>query len=54
MDYKTKLWKRSERSWATTITHQLLYNLDMEKKYNVIWQYADKIGKWTVSFEEIE
>ncbi len=54
MKLETKLWKRSQKSWATTIPHPLLYNLDMEKEYKVIWQFDDKIGKWTVSFEEIE
>ena len=53
MDIETKLWKRSQRSYATTIPHLALLNLDIEnKKYKVIWQFDDKIGKWTVSFEE--
>ncbi|MEE9152265.1 MAG: hypothetical protein V3U20_10610 [Thermoplasmata archaeon] len=55
MDIETTLWKRSQRSYATTIPHLTLLNLDIEnKKYKVIWQYDDKIEKWTVSFEEIE
>jgi hypothetical protein len=53
MDIETKLWKRSKRSWATTIPHIALLNLDLEnKKYKVIWKWNEREGKWTVEFEE--
>jgi hypothetical protein len=53
MNLETKLWKRSQRSYATTIPHIALLNLSPESnKYKVIWQYNDKIGKWTIEFEE--
>ncbi|NIQ16179.1 MAG: hypothetical protein GTO02_17835 [Candidatus Dadabacteria bacterium] len=40
---------------ATTIPHLALLNLDVKnKEYTVIWEFNNKIGKWTVSFEEAE
>jgi hypothetical protein len=54
MNLETKLWPRSQRSYATTIPHLALLNLDLEKhKYKVIWQWNEKIGKWTIEFEEV-
>ena len=42
-------------SFATTVPHIVLLNLDPEsKRYNVIWEFNEKIGKWTVELEEIE
>ncbi len=42
-------------SFATTIPHIVLLNLDPNSyKYNVIWEFNEKVGKWTVGFEEIE
>ena len=52
MEFRTKLWKRGN-SFATTIPHIVLLNLDMSKKYKVVWEYDDRSGKWTVSLEEI-
>ncbi|MDI6903636.1 MAG: hypothetical protein QMC77_07875 [Methanocellales archaeon] len=50
MKFKTKLWKRGKMSFATTVPHIVLLNLDPEsKKYNVIWEYDDRSDKWTVS-----
>ncbi|MDI6640632.1 MAG: hypothetical protein QMD78_07410, partial [Methanocellales archaeon] len=55
MKFRTKLWKRGPKSFASTIPHIVLLNLDpAEKEYNVIWEYDDRSDKWTVSFEEIE
>jgi hypothetical protein len=54
MDIETKLWKRSKRSWATTIPHVALLNLDLENnKYKVIWKWGERAGMWTVAFEEM-
>jgi hypothetical protein len=54
MNFETKLWKRSNRSWATTIPHVCLFNLDLENnKYKVIWKFNERVGKWTVVFEEM-
>jgi hypothetical protein len=53
MNFETKLWKRSARSWATTIPHVCLLNLDLENnKYKVIWKWSVKAGNLTVEFEE--
>ncbi len=53
MKFETKLWKRSEKSYATTIPHLALLNLDVEnKKYNVVWEFNEKAGKWCIGFEE--
>ncbi len=43
MIFKTKLWKRGQNSYATTIPHVALLNLDLEnQKYNVVWDITDK------------
>jgi hypothetical protein len=54
MEFKTKLWQRGIKSFATTVPHIALLNLDPgSKKYNVVWQFNDRMNKWTVSFEEV-
>jgi hypothetical protein len=54
MNIETALWKRSQHSYATTIPHVALLNLDVEnKRYKVIWNFNEKIGKWTIGFEEV-
>ena len=54
MRFGTKLWKRGKMSFATTVPHIVLLNLDPEsKKYNVIWEFNEKIDKWAVTIEEI-
>ena len=47
MKFKTKLWKRSEKSFASTIPHIALLSMNEEKKYEIIWEYNEEIGKWT-------
>ncbi|MBU2617365.1 MAG: hypothetical protein KKI07_01630 [Euryarchaeota archaeon] len=55
MGFRTKLWKRGKMSFAATVPHIVLLNLDPEsKKYNVIREYDDRSDRWTVSLEEIE
>ncbi len=40
-------------SFATTIPRIVLLNLDPESKdYKVVWEFNEKVGKWTVGFEE--
>ncbi len=35
------------------IPHIVLLNLNPEyKDYKVVWEFNEKIGKWTVGFEE--
>jgi hypothetical protein len=52
MKFKTKLWKRSSKSFATTIPHIVLLSMDESKKHNVIWEYNSKLGKWTCEIKE--
>lgn len=47
MKFKTKLWKRSEKSFASTIPHIALLSMDEEKNHEVVWEYNAQIGKWT-------
>ncbi len=40
-------------SFATTIPHTVLLNLyPKSKDCRVVWEFNEKIGKWTVGFEE--
>ena len=54
MKFKTKLWKRSKKSWATTIPHIALLEMDEDKDYEVEWEFNKELGKWTFSLKEIE
>ncbi len=41
-------------SFATTVHHIVLLNLDpASKDYEVVWEFNEKVGKWTVGFEEM-
>lgn len=53
MKFKTKLWRRSEKSFATTIPQALLFLLEPDKKYNVEWIYNPRLKKWIVDFIEV-
>ena len=52
MKFLTKLWKRSQKSFATTIPHIVLLHLNEDKDYNVVWEYNSNVNKWTVTFKE--
>ena len=52
MKFRTKLWRRSEKSFATTIPQAMLFLLDADKKYRVEWIFDAKQGKWYVDFLE--
>ncbi len=52
MKFKTKLWKRSKKSFATTIPHVVLLAMDEDKDHNVIWEYNEKLKKWTMELKE--
>jgi len=52
MNFSTKLWHRSKKSFATTIPQALLFLLDPNKKYNVEWVYDLKNKMWCVGFIE--
>jgi hypothetical protein len=52
MKFNTKLWKRSPKSFATTIPHIALLSLDETKNYDVVWEFDQSIQKWTFSLKE--
>jgi len=54
MKIKTKLWKRSPSSFATTIPRVALLPLDEDKRYDVIWEYDKETDSWKVRFKEAE
>jgi hypothetical protein len=47
--FPTKLWKRSKKSFATTIPHVVLLDLDEDKQHNVVWEYDASLKKWTIA-----
>lgn len=52
MKFLTRLWKRSEKSFASTIPHIALLDMDESKKYDVVWEFNKKINKWTFELKE--
>lgn len=54
MDIKTKLWKRGQNSFATTVPQNilLLRNVDVSEPVNIVWSVDLGTGKFTVEFEE--
>ena len=52
MKFETKLWQRSEKSFATTIPQALLFMIDTSKKYDVEWSFNPSIKKWFFDFKE--
>ena len=45
MKFKTKLWKRKGKSFATTIPQVVCSFLDLKKKYEVEWKLEGKKKK---------
>jgi len=45
------LYKRGS-SFETTVPMQLLFALDKNKKYNVVFSYDSYTNKWYIQFEE--
>ena len=52
MKFRTKLWKRSKKSYATTIPHIVLLSMNESKDHDVVWEFDSKIQKWTMSLKE--
>jgi len=50
-EFKRKLYKRGS-SFETTIPMPLLFALDLNKKYNVIFLFDADANKWYIKFEE--
>ena len=51
IEIRRKLYKRGS-SYETTIPAQLLFALDKNKKYNVVFSYDNINNKWYLQFEE--
>ena len=51
VELKRKLYRRGS-SFETTIPMPLLFNLDRQKKYQVLFTFDGKKGKWYIDFEE--
>ena len=54
MKFRTRLWKRSNKSFATTIPHIALLSMDEDKNYDVVWEYNEKLKRWTIVLNEKE
>lgn len=52
-DLKRKLYRRGS-SFETTIPMPLLFGLDSNKKYQVIFNFDNKTKRWYIEFEEIK
>ena len=52
-EFKRKLYKRGS-SFETTIPMPLLFALDKNRKYNVVFSFDAEANKWFIKFEEIE
>ncbi len=53
VEFKRKLYKRGS-SYETTIPRPILFALDKNHKYNVVFSYDETANKWFIKFEEIE
>ena len=53
VEFKRKLYKRGS-SYETTIPMPLLFALDKNRKYNVVFSFDEESNKWYLKFEEVE
>ena len=51
-EFRRKIYKRGS-SFETTIPMPLLFALDKNKKYNVVFVYDEESNKWFIKFEEV-
>ena len=51
VEFKRKLYKRGS-SFEPTIPMPLLFALDKNRKYNVIFAYDEESNHWFIKFEE--
>jgi len=51
LEFKRKLYRRGS-SFETTVPKPLLFALDPEKKYNVVFAFDPGQNKWYIKFEE--
>lgn len=52
-EFKRKLYRRGS-SFETTIPMPLLFGLDADKKYHVVFKLDSKSNKWYIEFEEVK
>lgn len=52
-EFKRKLYRRGS-SYETTIPMPLLFAIDFNKKYNVVFSYDIDANKWYIKFDEIK
>jgi hypothetical protein len=52
-ELKRKLYRRGS-SYETTIPMPLLFALDTEKRYNVVFCYECSKQRWYINFEEVK
>ena len=50
-EFRRKLYKRGS-SFETTIPMPLLFPLDKNNKYNVVFVYDSESNRWFIKFEE--
>jgi hypothetical protein len=53
VNIQTKLWKRSQRAYATTIPHSLLLTINERKEHQIEWAYDEKAQAWRVQISEV-
>jgi hypothetical protein len=53
VEIRRKLYKRGS-SFETTIPMPLLFALDKDKKYHVVFKFDDSKHRWYVEFEPLE
>ena len=51
--FLTTLWKRSQRSYATTVPHAVLLHIDEDQGHELEWEFDKKQQKWTVTLKEV-
>ena len=51
--FKRKLYKRGS-SYETTIPMPLLFALEKDKKYSVVFSFDSDANKWYIKFEELK
>ena len=49
----TRLWKRSQRSYATTVPHAVLLHIDENKRHVIGWEFSKELEKWIVEVKEV-
>ena len=52
LEFRRKLYKRGS-SYETTIPKPLLFALEGNKKYNVVFAFDKENNKWYVKFEQL-